>query len=148
MTTRHHTDRHHEAFDEFESRCREQGYKLTHQRREIFAIIADGENHPSAEEIYEKVHASIPSISLDTVYRTVGTLEQLGIVHRFQAPDGRFRYDTNLDRHQHLICSSCGKIQDISWTEFEQLKTPRTPGWQGVRVEHVDLRGLCPDCRK
>jgi len=134
-------------YDPFEERCREQGLKVTHQRRVIYQIIADGANHPSVEELYDQVHRLIPSISRDTVYRTVATFEQLGLVLRFKAPDGRYRFDTNLEPHHHLICKRCGKIEDISWSEPMLLTPPRVAGWRSITVEHVELSGICSSCK-
>jgi Fur family peroxide stress response transcriptional regulator len=132
----------------FESACREQGLKITHQRVEVFRAIYKAKDHPSVEEIYDVVHRRIPSISLDTVYRTVDTFEKLGLVSRFQAPDGRYRFDTNVDLHQHLVCASCGRIEDIHWEGLESLRVPSVPGWSDLHLSSVEIRGLCETCRR
>lgn len=132
----------------FESACREQGLKITHQRVEVFRAIYKAKDHPSVEEIYDVVHRRIPSLSLDTVYRTVDTFEKLGLVSRFQAPDGRYRFDTNVDLHQHLVCASCGRIEDIHWEGLESLRVPSVPGWSDLHLSSVEIKGLCETCRR
>lgn len=133
---------------QFENACREQGLKITHQRVEVFKAIHKAKDHPSVEEIYAIVNRRIPSISLDTVYRTVDTFEKLGLVSRFQAPDGRFRFDTNIDIHQHLVCTKCGRIEDIHWDGLDRLKVPSVGGWSDLALASVEIKGLCEACRK
>ena len=133
---------------QFEDACREQGLKVTHQRMEVFKAIHKAKDHPSVEDIYAIVNRRIPSISLDTVYRTVDTFEKLGLVSRFQAPDGRFRFDTNVDTHQHLVCTNCGKIEDIHWDGIESLRVPSVGGWSDLALASVEIKGLCDTCRR
>lgn len=134
--------------EKFEQVCRQAGLKLTHQRMEIYKAIYKAEDHPSVEDIYAVVKRRNPSISLDTVYRTVGTFEQLGLVQKFQGSNGRFRFDTNLESHQHLVCTRCNRIQDLQWSDLANLKMPRMSGWSGLTLSHVEIKGLCSDCRK
>ena len=138
----------HAHMAEFEQACREQGLKVTHQRVEVYKAIHKASDHPSVEDIYAIVKKRIPSISLDTVYRTVDTFEKLGLVSRFQAPDGRYRFDTNVEAHQHLVCAKCGKIEDIHWSGLEELAVPRVTGWSDLALASVEIRGLCEACRR
>lgn len=133
--------------ERFEQACRKGGLKLTHQRKEVYKAIFKAKDHPSVDEIYTVVQRRTPSISLDTVYRTVDTFEELGLVRRFQGSDGRFRFDTNTDTHQHLVCTRCHRIQDLHWSDIEELPLPRVVGWSGLSLAHVEIKGLCSDCR-
>lgn len=130
-----------------ETACREHGLKVTHQRIEVFKAIMKAVDHPSVEDIYAVVKRRMPTISLDTVYRTVDTFEQIGLVSRLTGSDGRFRFDTNLDTHQHLVCTRCNRIEDVYWDDLQQLSPPRTTGWSDVSVAHVELKGLCSQCK-
>lgn len=134
-------------YSALEQACRDHGLKLTHQRIEVFRAITKAPDHPSVEEIHAMVKRVMPTISLDTVYRTVDTFEEVGLVSRLSAPDGRFRFDTNLDNHQHLVCTRCKKIEDFTWNGLDQLSMPRPKGWSDLAVAHVELRGLCSECR-
>ena len=63
----------------FEQVCRGAGVKLTHQRMEVFREVALSGDHPDAETIYRRVRARIPTVSLDTVYRALWLLAELGL---------------------------------------------------------------------
>ena len=64
----------------FETVCRDEGIKLTHQRMEIFREVAQTVDHPDADQVFQRVRDRIPMISLDTVYRTLWLLNDLGLV--------------------------------------------------------------------
>ena len=136
-----------QEFGRFEAACREHGLKVTHQRTEVFRAVLEAKSHPSVEDIYGVVNIRIPSISLDTVYRTLDTFSTIGIVKRFMSADGRYRFDTNLDQHQHLVCMKCGKIEDVHWDGFERLNLPEIDGWRMVSVASVEIHGLCRECQ-
>jgi len=132
----------------FETICRDHGLKVTHQRVEVFKAVGESSGHPSVEEVYAIVAPRVPTISLDTVYRTLETFGELGIVKRFMSSDGRYRFDNNIDQHQHLVCTRCGKIEDIDWTAIQGLALPKVSGWTGMSLGHVEVHGLCQACRK
>ena len=70
---------------DLEKICRDHGLKLTHQRMEIFRELASSSEHPSAEKIYKRLLSKFPTLSLDTVYRTLITFEKIGLIARVQA---------------------------------------------------------------
>jgi Fur family peroxide stress response transcriptional regulator len=138
-----------EKLKQFEGSCRLQNIKITHQRREIFLLMASSETHPSAEEIYKRIKTKLPMISLDTVYRTLTTFEKAGIISRVQAFDNRVRFDANRNLHHHLICTSCKGIVDFYWPAFDSIQLPPdTNRWGTIKVKQVELRGICTKCSK
>jgi Fur family peroxide stress response transcriptional regulator len=131
----------------FEAQCRREGLKLTHQRLEIFRELASTDEHPSADVVYKRVQARIPTISLDTVYRTLCTLENHGLIARVHAFDDRARFDADLSPHQHLACTECKRVEDIQWEGFEDIKPPpKAKEWGNIKSRHVVLRGICREC--
>jgi Fur family peroxide stress response transcriptional regulator len=89
----------------------------------------------------------MPTISLDTVYRTLVTFEGLGLVNRVHAFDDRARFDANVSPHQHLVCTECKSIQDFQWDAFQEMQLPvSTDNWGDVTSSHVVLRGTCKHC--
>ncbi len=80
------------------------GIKLTPQRLEIFRIIAASEEHPSAEVVHQAVRARMPMVSLDTVYRTLWLLTDLGLLATLGPRQGSVRFDANLEQHHHYFC--------------------------------------------
>jgi Fur family peroxide stress response transcriptional regulator len=133
----------------FESICREKGIRLTHQRLELFREIAMDTSHPSAEEIFRRMRTKMPTISFDTVYRTLSTFEKCGIIGRLEILDDRARFDSNPRPHAHLICCECRQVQDLNWPEIEETKLPaQARGWGHVKSRHIEIRGLCQLCLK
>ena len=128
---------------------RKEGVKVTHQRLEIYREMMKAEDHPSAEEIYRRVRPRLPTVSLDTVYRTLDMFENLGIISRVEVLDDRARFDPDREPHHHLVCTVCKRIMDFSWPEVDSLKPPiPTEKWGRVVSSHLELRGICRDCLK
>ena len=70
------------ALDKFKAISLEKGLRLTHQRLEILRELVGAKDHPSAEMVFGRVRRRLPTISLDTVYRTLSTFDELGIIMR------------------------------------------------------------------
>lgn len=137
-----------ELLEAFKAVCFEAGLKLTHQRLEIFKVLAHRADHPSVEEVFEKVKRTVPTISLDTVYRTLTTLEQYGVLARVQL-ETRTRFDTNVMTHHHFVCKECNRIDDFYWPVFDQLRLPNRLSTMGkADSRHVEIRGICQECQK
>lgn len=102
-----------------EQTLREQGIKLTPQRRAIIAVLAKS-GHLTAEEIYERVRIREKNrrTNLATVYRNLHLLHDLNLLRRLDIGDGRSRYEDNLEHHHHLICLECGQVQDLFYCPF------------------------------
>jgi len=134
-----------ERLDEFVKRCKEYGLKITPQRLAVYEVLLKSRNHPTVEEIYEEVKKMYPYVSLATVYRTLETLERLGLVKRVCFWENSARYDANPVEHHHLICESCGKIEDVEVSGGLQL--PQEVKGFKVFGYSVNVYGLCPECR-
>jgi Fur family peroxide stress response transcriptional regulator len=133
----------------FAETCRAGGLKATHQRMEVFRELAGAEDHPDAETIYRNVHRRVPAMSRDTVYRTLATLEEQGLVHKAEILASRGRYDANMDRHHHFVCVKCGMVRDFYSETLDDLPIPKTVASLGrVESAHVQLRGICADCAR
>ena len=135
--------------DEFRRRCAEKGVKLTYQRMVIYRELADSCDHPDTEHVYENVRKVIPTISLDTVYRTLALLSEMGLVAAIGAPRERVRFDANVEVHHHFICSSCGSAFDVHWPEFQNMPLPAESQCAGkVESVKVEFRGVCAKCAR
>lgn len=135
-----------DMLESFVERCRQAGLKITPQRVAVYEILLKSHNHPTVEEIYEEVKKRYPFVSLATVYRTVETLEQMGLAKKVCYWGSSARYDANMDEHHHLICVKCGAIRDIYIDKNidipEELEGFETSGYS------VNIYGLCPKCKK
>ena len=133
--------------ESFTQALRHSGLRLTHQRLEVVREIAGTDEHPDVESIYGRVRARVPTISLDTVYRTLATLADQGLVVRVSSATGPARYDANTKHHHHFTCTRCGMVRDISDSGLDAVKAPSSTSAIGV-VESVEvqLRGVCSKC--
>jgi Fur family transcriptional regulator, peroxide stress response regulator len=132
---------------EFAQVCRRRGMKVTHQRREIFRELAASVEHPDAETVYQVVAQRVPSISRDTVYRTLATLETEGLIRKVSPLVERARYDANLDRHHHFVCMVCGLVRDFYSDELDRLPLPPAAKTFGeIESAQVEVRGICSAC--
>ncbi|MBU0681457.1 MAG: transcriptional repressor, partial [Proteobacteria bacterium] len=115
---------------EFENACRKADLKVTHQRLEIFRELAQAHDHPSAEMLYNRIIKRLPTISLDTVYRTLATLEKHDLITRVQTLESQARLEAEMIRHHHAVCRKCGAITDFSWNTFDEVQVPaELSGW-------------------
>lgn len=127
--------------------CRSRGVKVTPQRLEIFKELATAVDHPDAEQIFQRVRKRLATISLDTVYRSLWLLNDLGLVATLGVPHDRNRFDANLSRHHHFICRQCGYTRDFYSKSLDQLPLPDAVAELGrVEAAQVEVRGLCRRC--
>lgn len=132
---------------QFEAICRKAGVKLTHQRLEVFREITSAKDHPSAEDLYQRLRQRLPSVSMDTVYRTLDLLERCGVVSKVPVSQGPARFEGNPSPHHHCICSRCNAVSDVAWPDADALPLPQeTLAWGRVLSRNIQLLGLCSSC--
>ncbi len=133
---------------QFTSQCREAGLKVTPQRIAIYRELLQTDEHPSAEMLYEKVKKTFPSISLDTVNRTLLTLNEIGAAFTVAGSGDARRFDGGLHEHQHFKCVKCKRIIDFHHKPFDNIKLPSELSEKfTVLRKTVYVEGLCDLCR-
>lgn len=133
----------------FKEGLRRSGVKLTYQRLEIFREVAKSEDHPDAETIFKSVRRRIPTVSLDTVYRTLWLLLDLGQLIALGSPHERMKFDANISPHHHFTCTKCGVTRDFYIEGFDSLKISEAVKTLGsVEVAQLEVRGICLRCSK
>ncbi len=138
-----------QMMDGFKKVCKTKGLRITHQRTEVFRALIQHANHSTTEDIFNQVRKHLKTISLDTVYRTIGTFEKCGLIKKVHLIDNTTRFDHNLSNHHHLVCSKCSKIEDFYWPDFDQMKPPISIShWSNIGARHVVIDGLCSSCSK
>ena len=131
----------------FEQACRAAGIKLTHQRLEIFREVAQAGDHPDAETVHRRVRERMPTVSMDTIYRTLWLLNDLGMVHTLGPSRESTRFDANMARHHHFVCTKCGGVQDFCEPRFDRLTPPKGVKELGTPDSlYVEVRGTCKQC--
>jgi len=127
---------------------REKGHKVTSQRLAICKFILSRKDHPTAEQIYQKLRGEYPTISLGTIYKTLHLLEELGLIQELGFNERRVRYDPDMKLHINKVCSKCGKITDYKTENVEKF-------WSAIisdlkikpKGQRIDLYYECDDCK-
>ncbi len=131
----------------FEETCRAQGLKITHQRLEIYQVLVASSEHPSAESLYRELVQRMPTLSLDTVYRTLATFEELGLVKRVETQGSQARFEARVDQHHHFFCDRCSQLSDFLWDSFDSMGLPEEIQKIGrIRGKNVVVHGVCNQC--
>lgn len=97
------------------------GLKVTHQRIVIMDAVLELDNHPTVEQIYERIRDANPSLSLGTVYKTVETFVNNGLLSKVSTHEGQMRYDHKLDNHGHIYCDNTSEIIDYYDDELNDI---------------------------
>lgn len=135
------------ALEKFKAISQDKGLRLTHQRLEILRELVGAKDHPSAETVFGRVRRRLPTISLDTVYRTLSTFDELGIIMRVPVTGDQGRFDADTSPHHHFVCSHCKSIYDFMWNDFDRLVLPSDSESLGrVDDRRVVVRGVCQTC--
>ncbi|MBI4083992.1 MAG: transcriptional repressor [Candidatus Lambdaproteobacteria bacterium] len=134
---------------EFPKRCRAAGLKVTPQRMAVYSMLIATDRHPCPDDVYTAIRSDIPAISLATVYKILDLFQERGFVRRVSTEGQVARYDAMLDPHHHLVCSSCGRIQDLMGGEFPplQLTLPAEFDFQATGIE-IQFHGQCGACSR
>jgi Fur family peroxide stress response transcriptional regulator len=130
-----------------EAAFRRAGLKRTHQRREVFREVARRIDHPDAETVFLAVRKRMPTVSLDTVYRTLWLLSEVGLVSRLGPRRESVRFDANLRPHHHYVCMQCGLTRDFVSPALDAIRLPAAVRDLGSVVAiRVEARGSCATC--
>ncbi len=124
-----------------------QNLGLTKQREVVLKVIRDARDHLTANEVFEHAKALLPSISFATVYNSLRFLKDEGHIAEIQFGSGANRFDRITSRHDHAICSKCGKLVDIDLEHPHDLldKAAKLSKFKPESLEFT-LRGICPEC--
>jgi Fur family peroxide stress response transcriptional regulator len=120
---------------------------LTHQRLAVYGELACRRDHPGAEALYDSLRRRVPGLALATVYKTLKTLHEMGLIIRIDSPASQARYDADVAAHHHAVCTACGRIADVRDERLDRLPRPAVRGFL-VRSCSVNFRGLCAECAK
>ena len=110
-------------------------------------MTRDADNHLTANEVFEQSKMLLPSISFATVYNSLRFLKDAGHIAEIQFGNGASRFDRMTHRHDHAICTKCGKLVDIEMDHPREIlrKAVTYTNFQPQSLEFT-LRGICPEC--
>ena len=138
-----------EKLERFKKICKENGFKLTPQRLIIYEELISTDEHPSTDMLYKRVRKTFPTISFDTVNRTLLTFHEIGIANLIEGTGNPKRFDGNLDKHHHFQCMKCKKIIDFYSDSYDDLQIPsEIQNKFNILNKTVRLEGICDKCRE
>lgn len=120
---------------------------LTPRRRAVLEAVRSSERHLSASEIWERAREAEPKISFATVYNAVHYLCDAGLLVAIPFGDGASLYDARVDRHDHALCTGCGRLVDYECALADDVaeQAAASTGFTPSEVR-ITLIGLCPEC--
>lgn len=123
--------------------------KRSRQRETVRKILDENRVHPSAAQVFDAARKEIPDISLGTVYRNLGCLEQDGTILRLDVGDGTDRFDIETKPHYHFHCTECGRVFDVELPYDENINRMAQQSAGGVVLRHDTVfHGICEVCEK
>lgn len=123
--------------------------KYSRQRECIKTFLMGRKDHPTADTVYMHVRQQYPNISLGTVYRNLTLLSDIGEISRLNVGDGVDRFDADTSPHQHIVCTSCGCVQDVYLPDAENILNYAGNYYDGIiTAQTIFFRGTCSDCLK
>lgn len=123
--------------------------KYSRQRESIKSYLANTTEHPTADMVYLTVKEDYPNISLGTVYRNLNLLADRGEAVKITTPDGGCRFDGNVDRHNHFLCTSCGSVIDLEMKDIDYINELAAENFDGLIESSTTIfYGTCGDCMK
>ncbi len=122
--------------------------RTTKQLEAVKQYVLYSKEHPTAEEVCERVARDFPGTSLRTVYRNLNKLVEEGSLRKIEIPNAPDRFDSTLVPHHHIICRDCGRFEDVPFDEINGVPQLKTEDF-GYKIENVEVifRGLCPQCK-
>lgn len=124
------------------------GVRVTAQRLAVAEVLVNSRDHPTATDVYDRVRADFPHITISTVYNAINVLARTGLIQPLAFSEAT-RYDANRQSHANLVCAHCGTIRDAvdgeGWIGRLREQVGSTEGFE-VTSQRVDFYGVCPAC--
>ncbi len=131
----------------FTQELRKAGFVPTRQRTLILRSLKRRKDHPDVEMVLKDLRGNLPSLSMDTVYRTLHAYAGHGLIQRLALPVSRAHFDGNADPHDHFMCTGCKRVLDLDVPD--ELLLPEVSEIADIAsiqaVQRV-LLGQCRDC--
>ena len=127
----------------------QQKLRITRQRKVLLEELRKSPDHPSADEIYEKVRRRLPRISLGSVYRNLEVLSERGMIQKLELGGSQKRFDGIPSNHYHIRCTRCGRVEDVPVDPTIELENAfRNMTAYEIAGHRLEFVGLCPQCQR
>ncbi len=126
------------------------GLRITSQRALILEVIRGGQGHLDADEVYRQAREKQPRLSLSTVYRTLHTLKNLGLVEEVHFDEEHHHYEMKPStEHHHLVCVNCGRVVEFQYPLARLVKRNVAEAKDfEITGSEVRMTGYCAACRQ
>ncbi len=141
----------HAVVERFTAYLREHNLPVTAQRLAVAEVLLTSEHHLSAEEVAKEVSARGRTVGTATVYRTIDTLLESGLLVERDFGEGfrRFEPARDVPNHEHLVCTQCGKVEEFRDERLERMTTIVAESRGFARQRHrLVIHGICRDCQR
>ncbi|HBV68725.1 MAG TPA: transcriptional repressor [Clostridiales bacterium] len=133
------------VFEDLVAELKNRNIRLSHQRLKVLEYLTQNYTHPTADQIYNGLHREVPTLSKTTVYNTLNSLAEAGLVRTINIEDNEIRYDVSTDDHGHFKCKSCGKIYDFK-VDINSIEATDLNDFE-INDKNVYFKGICPQCQ-
>jgi len=124
-------------------------HRMTKQRLTLLNELKSVKDHPTADELFQRVRETLPRISLATVYRNLELLSEQGLIKTIEMPGMPRRYDGDVYPHYHLRCVECNRVVDIDSRVVPDISSViRQTGHYEILAMRLEFDGICEECRK
>lgn len=137
---------HTEEIKDVGSFLKEHGIKPSYQRMQIYKFLLENKIHPTVDTIYKALCDEIPTLSKTTIYNTLNTFVEKGIVSVIVIEENETRYEANMTLHGHFKCNDCGNIYDI-FLDTSSLDLTQLANFD-IKEKHIYFKGTCEHCLK
>ncbi len=123
--------------------------RMTHQREIILQELKMAKDHPTADELFQRVRKHLPKISLGTVYRNLEILAEAQTIQKIEVGGRQKRFDGNPMPHYHVRCVQCGRVDDVPVGRIKALDSMALkPHGYKILDHHLEFTGICPACQE
>ena len=137
------------AKDRFREVLHAAGYRATPQRLLLLGLLQDSKVHTSADDLYAQAHARDPHLSLSTVYRTLNSLKEAGLVRELHLDQDHHHYElADKEDHYHLVCQACGQVLEVECFVIDEMLSLIQDRYSfQLTSTQMEFVGLCVDCQ-
>lgn len=125
------------------------GLKTTEARLALIDLLEREDNPLDVFSIAESLKSSGVEVDQATIYRILDLLTQKGLISKLEFGEGKYRYELQKDHHHHLICQSCGKIEDVEGKFVDEIEKEikHEKGFL-VKSHSLEFFGVCKSCQQ
>lgn len=132
------------TFAELAAELSKRKIRASHQRIKILQYLENNRCHPTVDQIYSALHPEIPSLSKTTIYNTLTTFLETGLVRALSIGDNETRFDITIEDHGHFKCEACGTIYNFA-INMDSLTSRDLSNFK-IQDKNVYFKGICPGC--